>query len=494
MRDLYRETMTSVDAAWLGMDRPTNLMVINGLMIFETPIAYDRLHSVLDTRLTKRFRRFRQRVVASSLGAGRYAWQDDPHFNLNFHLRRIALPAPGDDASLQALTGELMSDPLDRNRPLWRFYLIENVNGGCAVLGRIHHCIADGIALIRVLLSLTDAAPDTTEITASVEPEESSPRRNGLFTMPLRLAARVADRGLRMADSLLNETFDLRAGVDSALQSLESAGLLTATSAAIVAKLLVLSPDRPSPYRGQMGGIKRVAWSIPLSLPEVKEVSRAMGVTINDVLVTVMSGALRRDMQERGAATDLGDLRAMVPMNLRQPNARLTLGNEFSLLFLDLPVSLAEPDDRLAAVRRQMQLFKHSPEPYLIYQILSLVGRLPGEVAHLTVNWFADKASFVLTNVPGPRRPLYFAGSQVQRLLFWVPHSGEISMGISIFSYAGTVTLGIDTDEALIPDPGRVVQHFYAEFEELKRIVNRRTATPPPAAYIDHGIDHGPSL
>lgn len=484
MHNLYSEPMTSVDAAWLDMDRPTNLMVINGLMVFETPIAYDRLRGVLETRLLKPFRRFRQRVVASPLGAGRYVWQDDPHFSLNFHLRRIALPAPGGEASLQTLAGELMSDPLDRSRPLWRFYLIENVNGGCAVLGRIHHCIADGIALIHVLLSLTDAMQDTTALTASAEPEEPSPRRNGLLSMPLRLAARVADRGLRVADSLLNMTLDLRVEADSILQSLESAGLLTAASAAILAKLLVLSPDRPSPYRGQMGGIKRVVWSTPLSLPEVKEVGRAMGVTINDVLVAVVSGALRRDIQERGGEADLGNLRAMVPMNLRQPNARLTLGNEFSLLFLDLPVSLAEPDDRLAAVHRQMQLFKHSPEPYLIYQILSLVGRLPGEVAQQTVNWFADKASFVLTNVPGPRQPLYFAGSQMQRLLFWVPHSGEISIGISIFSYAGTVTLGIDTDEALIPDPGRIIQHFYTEFEELKRMVDKQLIA---AAYIDDG-------
>src|SRR5690554_5425997 len=130
-----RLPMSSIDAAWLGMDRPTNHMVINGLLFFDTPIDYDRLYDLMQTRLVNRFDRFRRRVIAGR-GPGRYAWVEDPHFNLRYHLRRLALPDPGDDAALQTLAGELISDPLDRNRPLWRFYLIENVEGGCALLGR----------------------------------------------------------------------------------------------------------------------------------------------------------------------------------------------------------------------------------------------------------------------------------------------------------------------------------------------------------------------
>lgn len=487
MSNSHRRPMTSVDAAWLGMDRPTNLMVINSLLFFDVPIAFERLRSVLDTRLVRRFDRFHQRVVAAGApGTGSYAWEDDPHFNLHHHLRRVALPAPGGDAALQALAGELMSDPLDRNRPLWRFYLIENVDGGCAVLGRIHHCIADGIALLQVLLSLTDSEPDAEPVPLTDEHRPKT-RRARLFDLPLRLAARVAGQGLRAADALLNANLDLRAGADALLQKLESAGLLTATSAAIVAKLLILSPDRPSPYRGQMGGIKRVTWSNPLPLAEVKAISRATGATINDVLVAALAGALRRDLQARGADAGMGDLRAMVPINLRRPTDKLGLGNEFSLLYLALPVSLDGPAARLAAVQQRMQLLKNSPEPFLVYQILGIVGMLPGELAHQAVNWFADKASCVLTNVPGPRQTLYFAGAAIRRLLFWVPHSGDISMGLSIFSYAGSVTLGLDVDEALVPDPERIIEHFYAEMAELQRLAAVYRQAPPSAAYVDAG-------
>ncbi len=482
----FRQPMTSVDATWLEMDRPTNLMVINGLLSFDTPLELDRLRSLLDTRMVSRFRRFRQRVVAGAPGSARYAWQDDPHFSLHYHVRRIALPAPGDEAALQALAGELMSDPLDRNRPLWRFYLIENVGEGCAVLGRIHHCIADGMALIRVLLSLTDTGQDSAPEPMDGLVVREQPRAT-LWTTPLRLAARAADRGLRVADALLNPRLDMRGGADAFLQKLQATGLLTATSAAILAKLLVLSPDRPSPYRGQMGGLKRVTWSRPLPLAQIKEIGRATGSTVNDVLVAAISGALRRDMAARGADTSLSDLRAMVPVNLRQPSAKLTMGNEFSLLYLDLPVSLAAPAARLHAVRRRMQLLKQSPEPFLVYQILNLLGMLPGELAHQAINWFAEKASCVLTNVPGPRQTLYFAGAAVHRLLFWVPHSGDISMGLSIFSYAGTVTLGLDVDEALTPDPDQIIHYFYMELDELQRLASEQPQTPPASAYVDGG-------
>ncbi len=484
MTDSSRQPMTSIDAAWLGMDRPTNLMVINSLLIFDTPLEFDRLCQLLQTRFVAPYRRFRQRAVAGAPGTG-YFWQDDPHFNLHYHVRRIALPAPGDEAALQALAGELMSDPLDRHRPLWRFYLIENVDGGCAVLGRLHHCIADGIALMRVLLSLTDTEENAVPL--PLEADKTPPRRAGLVTRSLRLGARVADQGLRVVDMLLNPRIDVRAGVDSVLQNLESTGLLTATSAAIIAKLLVLSPDRPSPYRGQMSGIKRVVWSKPLSLDEVKAVSRATASTVNDVLVAAVAGALRLDMQGRGADMSLGDLRAMVPINLRRADAELKLGNEFSLLYLALPVGLDDPGERLAAVQQRMELLKHSPEPFLVYQILGLVGMLPGDIAAQTVDWFADKASCVLTNVPGPRQTLYFAGSAIRRMHFWVPHTGGISMGISIFSYAGTVTLGLDVDEALVPDPGRVIEHFHAEFETLRRLVSIPNQGISRSAHVDAG-------
>jgi WS/DGAT/MGAT family acyltransferase len=201
-----------------------------------------------------------------------------------------------------------------------------------------------------------------------------------------------------------------------------------------------------------------------------------LGATINDVLVATVAGALRLDMLERGDDPDLGDLRAMSPINLRKPGGPLRLGNEFSLLYLSLPVSLPEAERRLAAVKQRMDRLKQSPEPLVVYQVLNLLGVAPGEVARQAVDWFAQKASCVLTNVPGPRQTLYLTGRPIDRILFWVPHSGDISMGISVLSYAGTVIIGIDVDEALVPNPERIIVHFQQAFAELRTLAQRAAA------------------
>ncbi|HXF64692.1 MAG TPA: wax ester/triacylglycerol synthase family O-acyltransferase [Caldilineaceae bacterium] len=484
MSQRHREPMSSIDAAWLGMDRPTNLMVINGVMLFDEPVEYDRLYRLLDERLAGLFDRFRQRIVPGP-SRSRFYWEDDPHFHLRRHLHRVALPAPHDEATLQGLIGDLMSEPLDRAHPLWRFYLIENVTiggkaGGCAVFGRIHHCIADGMALIQVLLSLTD--PSAAEAAPRPQPEEPARRGDGALPRPLRMVAGLTKQGVRLLASLLPTEEEGGLTPAGLLNALQNAGLLTAASAAILAKLLIMAPDRQSPYRGEMGGIKRVAWSPPLPLAQVKEIAHAAGATVNDVLVAAAAGALRRDMLERGAEMAGGDLRALAPMNLRRPSPELRLGNEFSLLYLALPVALDQPYARLMAVKQRMDRLKRSPEALVVYQVLSLLGMLPPEVSHQAVDWFAEKASCVLTNVPGPRQTLYLAGRPISRILFWVPHSGNISMGISLLSYAGSVSLGVEVDERLIPDPERLIAHFLEEFALLVDLGKGLAATTPAAS------------
>jgi WS/DGAT/MGAT family acyltransferase len=450
--------MTNVDAAWLRMDQPTNLMIINGVMLFDKPLAFDCVQRVLEERLVGRFARFRQRVVEWPSGSRRIYWEDDPYYDIRLHLRRIALPAPGDTAALQLLVGDLMSESLDHNRPLWRFYLIENYGGGCAVFGRIHHCIADGIALIQVLMSLTDG---------DAEPPVQVVNRNSDSSgAPWPSALRQAATGVEMA---LEAGRALRADPAAAAYS---AGITVAASAAVLAKLLILSPDRTPAFKGELNAVKRVVWSEPLDLDDVKAIGRATQTTVNDVLVAMVAGALRRYLLAHGQAaigeSPIGeDVRAMVPVNLRPPSDKLRLGNEFSLVYLALPVSIAGPMERLMATKQRMDHLKRSPEAWLVYKVVNFLGMAPGEVAQHATDWFAAKASCVLTNVPGPRQTLYFAGQRISRILFWVPQSGGIGMGISIISYAGSVSIGLVVDDGLIQDPQRILNESRAEFDEL---------------------------
>lgn len=466
---LEREPMTLVDATWLGMDRPTNPMVINGVMLFDQPVGFDRLKRVLDERLAGKFTRFRQRVVEDPAGSGAMYWETDPHYDIRAHVYHIALPAPGDTATLQRLVGALISEPLDRGRPLWRFFLIDNYGEGCAVFTRLHHSISDGVSLTRVLLSLTDSVPD-----AEIEPVAQSknrapkPQGNSLLALPAKVTGDALALAANATGSVVKNGQAMLVQPESAVATLRNAGLLMATSGVILAKLLVMAKDRPSAYQGDLSLIKRVAWSAPLSLEEVKATGKALGATINDVLVAVVAGALRRYLLARGDDVSQGDIRAMVPVNLRAADDELVLGNMFSLVYLGLPVGLDAPQARVAAVKRQMDVLKHSPEPALVYEILNVLGMMPGDLAHWATDWFATKASVVLTNVPGPRELLYFAGQRLRHMIFWVPQSGGIGMGISIFSYAGEVVLALLVDNNLVPDPEAITAGFEHEFAELR--------------------------
>jgi WS/DGAT/MGAT family acyltransferase len=187
------------------------------------------------------------------------------------------------------------------------------------------------------------------------------------------------------------------------------------------------------------------------------------------VLVAAVAGGLRRNMVDLGDDPAAGDITAMVPVNLRPESDTHQLGNQFALVYLSLPVSLADAYDRLMMTKRHMDVLKNSPEPFLVYQILSIIGTLPGDVAKQVTSWFATKASAVLTNVPGPRQQIYFAGKPLRTLMFWVPQSGNIGIGISIISYNGKVNLGIMVDEHLVRDPQKIIDGFELELLELER-------------------------
>jgi WS/DGAT/MGAT family acyltransferase len=457
--------MTNVDKAWLEMDSATNLMIINGVMLFDEKLDFEDLKAILAERFVAKYERFRQRVVVGS--GGRLYWEDDPHFDIRAHVRRYALPEPGDIATLQTVVSAIINEPLDRRKPLWRYMLIENVEGGSAILARLHHCIGDGIALIKVLLDMTGpTAGESLQL-----PHLPAPRRRD--TSPLtqlrRFTRTAVKTSIGAAQTFANEALQTFEDPAHPLQLARSAGIVSAASAAILTKLLLLPPDRPSVFKGDLGAIKRVVWSQPFPLERAKAIGKSLDATVNDVLVAAVAGGLRRYMLEMGDDPSAGDITAMVPVNLRPENDKHQLGNEFALVYLCLPISLADAFDRLMMTKRHMDVLKNSPEPFLVYQILGVVGTLPGDIAKQVTTWFAAKASAVLTNVPGPRRQIYFAGKPLKDLMFWVPQSGNIGMGISIISYNGNVLLGLMVDEQLVTNPQRIIDGFEHELADLER-------------------------
>ena len=451
------ERMASVDALWFHMEEPANLMMITAVLWFEGRLDFERLQTVVRERLVERYPRFRQRVVPGRLGVPH--WEDAPDLDLDAHLSRLPVPEPGHRAALETLVGQWMSTPLERSRPLWQFHVLEGAKTGDVLLCRLHHCLADGIALARVLLTLTDAEGAEDGVASELrEAPGASP--SGLSRW-VRGAWRVAGTARKV----------LRKGEELAAEPILAGDLVRqgARGAAALAKLLAIPQDPRTPLRGPLGLEKRAAWSDPVPLEQVKAVGRTLGGTVNDVLLTAVTGALRRYLESRDVPPE--DVHALVPVNLRPLDAPVPreLGNRFGVVFLRLPVHIGNPQRRLRELARRMDRVKRSPEAVVTFGALELLGYAPAPVERSLVDAFGSKATLVATNVPGPREEVSLAGTKLGGLTFWVPQAGHLGLGVSLFSYAGKVTVGVAADAGLMPDPHALIRAFHDEMEALAR-------------------------
>jgi diacylglycerol O-acyltransferase len=468
---MSREHMSSADAAWLHMDRPTNLMVVHAVLWFDRPLDWARVERALGSPLVDEFPRFRQRAVESAVPFETPVWEDDPKFTLRSHLHRVALPAPGDRRALQELIADTMTLPLDHSQALWQVHLIDGYGSGSAMLFRVHHCVADGIALARVLLSLSDDPGDP-----GIEPKRDVTRGGGPLGDLAAPGAAALGAARQAASVILHESA-------RALTHPSGAGDVAAAGRAeleALAKLLLMGKDAVTPLRGELSIPRRVAWSRPWALDEIRSLGHAFGATVNDILVTALAGAVRVYLERRQSLVD--ELRVIVPFNLRPLDEPLPrkLGNRFGLVFLPLPVGISARRERLDEIKRRMDAIKRSPEGAVMYGLLSAVGLTPAPVERSFVDQVAGGGTAVVTNIPGPTDILSFAGAPVGGAVVWAPCSGDVGMSVSIFSYAGELTVGIAADAGLIPDPQEIVDALESEMSSL-------AALKRPGAASVHG-------
>ena len=463
--------MGAVDAVWLSMDSPDNLMVIEGIMTLEGPVDWERLSDVLQHRLVDRYPVFHQVVVEASNPMGMPHWEDDPSFSIENHLHHATLPEPGDEAALQQFVESKMQEPIDRSRPLWHFYVIDGYHGGSVVVSRFHHALADGIALAEVLLSLTDAEPDDDLLPVERHHDSAVAETELPPTSLLEVAGRLARPLTEPVSASLRGALHLFGEIPSVLHpSFAVEALTTAWQAGQVADKLLLGHNPESPFSEPPGLAKRAVWSQPRPLVEIKLVGRVAGATVNDVLVGAVSAAICHYLADRGY--DPADLSTMVPVNVRglgQPLPR-ELGNKFALVMLPLPTSRLAPLQRLAETKRRMDSIKHSPEAVLTFGLLTAIGRANTAVAKQLIDFFAAKAIGVTTNVAGPMAGRYLAGTRLTGILGWVPGSGAQTLGVCIISYDGVVRVGFKADASAVPDPEKLVHAFDDEMDTLVRL------------------------
>jgi WS/DGAT/MGAT family acyltransferase len=443
------ERMSPVDRAWLRMDSSANLMMILGVWIIKPGVSFDAVTKRLEERLLQ-YPRFCQRVEVDALGA---RWVQDEDFHIERHVVLEHLPKVAKHQERQALQdrlAELALQPLAMSHPLWQFHLVEHYQGGSALMARIHHCIADGVALIGVTQSMVDG---------------------GVVPKPA-LADSLGEEGLRvLGDALAGLWSEPKKGLEVLLEKglASSADWAKQAYQAVqdASALAFMPDDSPTRLKGTPGLHKRVAWCEPLPFDEVKAVAHALNCSINDLLMSCVTGAFGRYLRACGDETANKDFRAMVPVNLRTPADVGKMGNRFGLAPLLLPLGMENPIERVYEVRRRMSAMKGSFQPLLTLGLLAAAGLLvkPGQDALLEL--FSKKTTAVLTNVPGPRAKLKFLGATLEQDLVWVPQSGSVGLGVSLLSYGGGVQMGIVSDAGLCPQPQAVVDNFAHEFAAL---------------------------
>ena len=475
------ERMTKVDTAWLRMDCDANLMMIMGVWQLAPGVKHAAVCERIENSLLK-YNRFKQRVMEDAAGA---TWVNDRKFDLANHVVLETLPRAArgghQQEALQDRVAALATQRLDPNRPLWQIHLIEDYLGpdgvkGSAMVVRIHHCIADGIALISVTMSMVDGGAPPPErrkketVVNSAEDWIADTLLKPFTDITVKALGAVGEGAARSLGMLGDPKKGMEKGVEKGLSGSIDMAKVMLQVLKDSAALALMPNDSPTRLKGKPGGSKKVAWCQPIPLDEVKAVGKALNCSINDVLLSCVAGALGEYLKSHGDDVAGQEIRAMVPVNLRPLDQAYKLGNRFGLVPLVLPIGVANPIERVYEVRRRMAALKGSYQPLLAFSLLAVAGLLIKPAQDMMLNIFAKKTTAVMTNVPGPRDKLKFCGSTLEQSMFWVPQSGDVGLGVSILSYGGGVQFGVITDSLLCPEPQRIIDEFVPEFAKLSLV------------------------
>ena len=470
MAQEHLDRLTALDASFLVQEHESSHMHVGALVLLEGPVpAYDDLLDSIRGRLHL-VPRYRQKLAVPPAGAGRPVWVDDPDFFLQYHVRHTALPTPGDEAQLEALCARIFSQQLDRSKPLWELWLVEGLSGGrCALISKSHHALIDGVAGVDLAQVLFDLGPVPAAPPIGLDAWRAAPTPNPLELVAAGLTG-MARTGLRAAGGALEAlTRPARAlaATGVALQGLGEVAWET------------LNPAPPTPLNVPIGPHRRFV-VVRSDLADFKAIKDSLGGTVNDVVLAVVSGALRRWLHSRGVRTEGLELRALVPVSIRGQHERGTMGNRIAAMRGPLPVYVEDPVERLRRVREGMLGLKESKQA-LGAEVLAGVQNFapPTVLAQASrLNFSTRLFNLIVTNVPGPQFPLYVQGREMLDVFPVAFLPEDHALAIAIMSYNGHINFGLLGDYDTLPEIGRIGEEIEAALAELLAVA--RAATPPP--------------
>jgi WS/DGAT/MGAT family acyltransferase len=443
------DRLSPLDASFLHIEDDVSHMHIASVAIFEGPQpSFADVVAMVDAKLDL-VPRYRQVVKFVPFDIGRPVWADDPHFALEYHLRHTALPAPGSETELRKLVGRVMSQRLDRSKPLWEIWVVEGLEEGrWAMLAKTHHAMVDGVAGTDLLAVIMDLSPDTARPGVSAWTPRPSPSGGQM----------LANAALNVVRSPYEQVRAVRSSAEAVGRAVSRA---KEVGQGVVAMALSVRTTTPaSSLNGPLGPHRRYAWT-STSVDDIKTVRRGLGGTFNDVVLASITNGFRALLLSRGESVDRV-VRSLVPVSVRPRDERGkatgdgTFENKVSAMFADLPVDIEDPVERLHVITRQMEGLKESKQAVAGEALTSMSGFAPPMLLalgmRLATRAAQRKVNTVTTNVPGPQFPLYAAGRKMLRAFPYVPLGGQMRIGIAIFSYNGEVNFGITGDYDTTPD------------------------------------------
>lgn len=466
------ERLSPLDTSFLHVEDEVSHMHIGLVSLFEgPPPSHDEFLARLEAKL-HRAPRYRQRVRFVPLEAGRPVWHDDPHFALGYHVRRTALPAPGGDAELRTLVGRVMSQQLDRSRPLWELWVAEGLSDGrWALISKLHHAMVDGLSGSSLLALLLDE-------------ERDAPAPEPVPWRPASEPGGAALLAAALADRVRSPWIEIRAAVDALGDPAGLARQAAHTVPGLAAYAGLARPPAPSALNGPLGPHRSWAWT-QARLAEIREIRRAHpGVTVNDVVLAAIAGGLRTLLAQAGEPVDR-TVRTLVPVSVRADDASGVPDNRVSAMFADLPLGIEDPAARLHAVSEHMLWLKATHET-TAGQMLTAMGGLAPELAlglgaRIATRLPQRSVNTVTTNVPGPQRPLFLAGRRMLEALPYVPLAGHVRIGVAIYSYDGAIVFGVSGDSDGPLDPVVLCRGIESAMAEMLGAVPPQTAPDRPA-------------
>ncbi len=462
------DRLSPLDQTFLLLERDGQPMHIGGLMVFEGPApAYEDLCAHLDSRLDQ-VPRYRQRIQTVPLNIGQPIWVDDENFELEFHVRHTAVPKPGKAEQLQRLAGRLLSQRLDLDRPLWEIWLVEGLaKGRWALINKAHHAMIDGLSGHDIMEVILDADPEGRDTPPSEWEPEPAPGTVGLVTDA------VVDSVMRPGEHLTR----MVSRVSRPREFAEHMAVRAVGSTSVGSRLL----STETTLGGTIGQHRRWGW-VEGDLDTIKAVKNAFGGTVNDVILTAVTGGFRELLASRGIDMRPLQIQSMIPVSMRTPGDS-TGGNQVSAMFAQLPIGVEDPVERLHAMTRQMERVKKSGTPLTVDSIIGLADFVPpmlfATAGRVAANVNLRAFDTVTTNVPGPQIPLYLLGHELQSLIPFVPLGPGVRISTAIVSYNGTINFGVTADYDSVRDLPVFLDGVRKTLDGLRKAVLAEIARRP---------------